>query len=763
MIATVETPTTGPTLNTWTQPDDTNDALEDLRRFEARVSPEGLFLRYCKTRLRSFYARLVLTLTGSLFVGLIYDWRFGAVTLLLSLMGESVDCLALRSILRRRSAGIVRQSDRAFSKIRAFFQSVTASACVVLTWATVPYAEASFFAAAYLTGAVLNAGLIRIHDPGIANLRIFVFAITAVASFFLVNLDATNQADAPVRAMFFFGTMALLAYLCFALIQFVGRTHAQRTSIEHALLLEKHQLEVSRKTLQKREREARRLALVAERTTDSVIITDPHGKIEWVNDAFTRITGYGFYEVLGLCPGDILNTPETDVAAIEALDDVHNRQIPRRVEVINRTKTDGRIWMDVILSPIFNVDGSHAMTIAVERDITDAKAHEAELWRARQAAEAAAQAKSRFLATMSHEIRTPMNGVIGMADLLSATSLDPTQADYVRWIVESGQALMTIINDVLDISKLQSGKPVILAEPFDLRLCIEGAVALMQPTAMAKKVGLRFIAPAVASPMLMGDEGRIRQVLLNLIGNAVKFTSAGDVTLHLTTTQTDAGYTASIAVKDTGIGISEDQITRIFDSFTQADDQITRRFGGTGLGLSISRLLAREMGGEIVATSTFGVGSSFEFSMKLTPAPVAPKASPSLVPLMSPEYHGKRILVAEDNKTNSLIVRRMLESESLTLDFAENGAIAVDLYKTNRPDLVLMDMSMPVMDGLQATREIRLYEAEQGLPRCPVIALTANAFNEDRIACLAAGLDDFLSKPVTRAALTARIAAHLSA
>ena len=356
-----------------------------------------------------------------------------------------------------------------------------------------------------------------------------------------------------------------------------------------------------------------------------------------------------------------------------------------------------------------------------------------------------------------------MNGVIGMADLLSATPLTPVQADYVRWIVESGQALLTIINDILDISKLQAGGPVILAEPFDMVSCIQGAVALLQPTASAKNIGLLLAPMSGDLPPLLGDEGRIRQVLLNLIGNAVKFTAVGDVIIRVTAAPADEDFAIVISVKDTGIGIPKDQIDRIFDSFTQADDQITRRFGGTGLGLAISRLLAREMGGEIAASSAFGDGSCFTFSLRLLRADKVIAAKPATLPTISTGYAGQRILVAEDNKTNSLIVRRMLESEFLTLDFAENGARAVELYLQNIPDLVLMDMSMPVMDGLEATREIRRIEEARGLPRCPMIALTANAFSEDRDACLAAGLDDFLSKPVTRAALTARIGAHLTA
>lgn len=215
-------------MNSWHQTDDTYDALEDLHRFEARVSPDGLFLRYCKTRLRSFGSRLVLTLSGSLLLGLLYDPWFGTIAMAFLLIGEAVDCLTLRSILRRREAQIMYKTDRLISKISAVLQSSSIAACVVLTWVLVPYVEASFFAAAYLTGAVINAGLVRIHDPAMANLRITVFAITALASFFLVHLDVYGRAEDQTGALFFFATMALLAYLCFAFIQFVGRTHAHR-------------------------------------------------------------------------------------------------------------------------------------------------------------------------------------------------------------------------------------------------------------------------------------------------------------------------------------------------------------------------------------------------------------------------------------------------------------------------------------------------------------------------------------------------------
>lgn len=732
-------------------------SMGELQSFDAHNSPEGLFRRYCRGRLNNFLARQIMTVTGSALLALLAAPAYGLATLFIALLGEAAERQVLRHILKEASPG---RRQRLLALLAAAVQALSLAACVLICWVLVPESEADFFAAVYLAAATMNAGLSRPHFSSASDLRFVIFGLTALVGL-LIGFGVPGLHGPDGGGHFFLAaSIGMLAYICATFIGFVQRANARRNRVERELLLEKLSLEHSQSALRLGEAEARRLALVAEHATDSVIITRPDGRIDWVNNGFTRTTGYRAQEVIGLRPNDFLNAPGTSPETIALLGAAVRDVRPVRTEVLNRTKSGADIWVDTSVIPILNPDGTLAMSIAVERDVTEAKRREADLTEARAEAEAAALAKTRFLATMSHEIRTPMNGVIGMAELLSETDLSDAQRDCVHRIVDSGQALLGIINDVLDYSKLQSGKPVIHAEPFDPAPCLSGAVGLLQVVAQQKGIALDLSVTGDSVPTLLGDAGRIRQILLNLIGNAVKFTDTGGVQVALHGRQEAGLWQLAFSVKDSGIGIAADQLDRIFESFTQADDRLTRSHGGTGLGLAISRLLAQEMGGDIEVTSTLGEGSCFSFRVAL---PAAEKARAGPEPRTTPVFTGQRILVAEDNRMNALILRRMLEREALTLDFAENGAVAVDLFCTHHPDLVLMDMSMPVMDGLAATREIRRIEAEQQLPRVPIIALTANAFAEDRAACLAAGLDDFISKPVSRRDLSDRIAAHFAA
>jgi signal transduction histidine kinase/CheY-like chemotaxis protein len=429
------------------------------------------------------------------------------------------------------------------------------------------------------------------------------------------------------------------------------------------------------------------------------------------------------------------------------------------VEILNRTKSGRLVWMETSISPTFDEAGALQLWVAVERDITLAKEREAELARARLAAEEAGQSKSRFLANMSHEIRTPMNGVIGVADLLSETQMTPVQVGYVGTILESGRALLGIINDILDLAKLQSGKSVLEQVPFSPVACIESVMRVLGPEARKRGLDLDFAGDR-GEGLVIGDEGKLRQIIMNLVGNAVKFTQGGAVSLRLKLPRSEEDL-MEIAVTDTGIGIAPDRIQAIFDSFSQADDGISRQFGGTGLGLTICSMLAHEMGGSIDVQSELGRGSTFTLRAHLLPAsgPLelpAPKDRRKFARLRQ----GLTVMVAEDNRTNMMIVRKMLQTAVPHLIAAENGEEAVRLYRERPPDLILMDVSMPVKDGLQATRDIRALEAEHGLPHCPIVALTANAFGEDREACRVAGFDGFLVKPVSRVDLMAAIAAH---
>jgi PAS domain S-box-containing protein len=640
--------------------------------------------------------------------------------------------------------------------------------------------------------------------------------------------------------------------------------------------------------LRESQAEARKLSLVASKTDNPVIIGTPDGRIEWVNDAFCRVMEYSLHEVFGKNPAHFMVGPETAPRTVVRVRAAMSRGLGISTDVVNYSKSGRKYHIHLEIQPIQNANGTIETFIAILTDITARVESETALRRAKSEADSASRAKSEFLASMSHEIRTPMNGVIGMTSLLMETSLTHEQRDYVNTVRTSGEALLTIINDILDFSKIESGKMELEHMPFELSICIEEALDLFALQASAKKIEIGYhLAPNVPA-WIVGDVTRLRQVLVNLFNNAVKFTPSGSIFIEVRRLGAEpvglSDYNPvrlEFAVRDTGIGIPPDRLDRLFKAFSQVDSSTTRKFGGTGLGLVICQRLSQLMGGDIRVESTPGTGSAFIFTITTEPAALTADAKPSLPPLPSrllnnpvliveghplaqahlrscfeqwgatcviapnataaaqllpalPEppalllvtggetgalstpdplaalvcprlvmfpfgqtaptapqgfpasfaalpkpikhtalYHAVlalfqkgggtaspfakiterplseefplRVLLAEDNPVNQKVATRFLERLGYRVDTVVNGVEAVAALEQRSYDLILMDLQMPEMDGLEASRRIRRLPLET---QPKIIALTANAMQGDRELCLAAGMDDYVSKPV---------------
>lgn len=453
-----------------------------------------------------------------------------------------------------------------------------------------------------------------------------------------------------------------------------------------------------------------------------------------------------------LAADPLIGVHPEDRAAAQALWEQSARSSrPFRAEH-RMNRSDGKeVWAYVAAEVINDADGNPERMLGAMKDITARRQAQHDVMAARDAAEAANRAKSDFLANMSHEIRTPLNGIVGVAQALARSNLTQAQEEMVGLIQMSGATLETILSDVLDFSRIESGRIELRPERFNLASCLRSAATLFRASAQEK--GLTFsleIEPTVEGTC-EGDAGRLRQIIFNLLSNAVKFTDTGGVEVRAR--RIDDGRVA-IAVADTGIGFDADFRARIFDRFEQADSSITRVYGGSGLGLAISRSLADAMGGDLDATSEPGRGSTFTLTLPLCPvAGEASEARPAAEPSVAPPLAGPRVLLAEDHAVNRRVIELLLETAEIDLTCVENGRQAVEAAVATTFDLILMDMQMPEMDGLSAIRAIRDHERRNGGPRSCIWALSANALPEHTEASHRAGADGHLAKPVSAPAL----------
>jgi PAS domain S-box-containing protein len=528
--------------------------------------------------------------------------------------------------------------------------------------------------------------------------------------------------------------------------------NAQFDEVRKVNELLEQRVELRTEELKKSENLLRTLMLTI---PDLVWLKDVDGNYLFCNPEFERFFGAREADIVGKTDYDFVSADQADFFREHDYKAMVAGKPTSNEEWITYAADGHCAFVEAIKTPMYNSSGQIVGVLGISRDLTERKQHEEELLQAKVAAESANTAKSQFLANMSHEIRTPMNGLLGMTQLLEMTDLTPEQCEYVAALKLSGKNLLSLINDILDLSKMEAGKVTLELAKFGLHRCINEIVLMQRSLVHDKGLVLDVHVAENIPSVLVGDQLRIKQILLNLLGNSIKFTKVGTITVTAQLLeQHDSSVLVGITIRDNGIGISTDALDKIFKPFVQEDGSISRQFGGTGLGLSISQRLAELMGGSIAAESIQGVGSSFTLVLPFEFSRTDEAAADSLLTAVPP-WDGPllRILLVEDNPINSTFGISLLKKLGHSVVAVENGRECLAELEKSRFDLVLMDIQMPVMTGEEALFEIRRKEQHTDVNQ-PVIALTAYALRGEKERFLQAGFDGFISKPLAIAELS---------
>lgn len=488
-------------------------------------------------------------------------------------------------------------------------------------------------------------------------------------------------------------------------------------------------------------------------TNDAIIVSNAEPlegtgpDIVYINNAFTKMTGYDPEDIIGKTV-NILRGPLTDEKTLEFLYQKMKNWETAEVELMNYKKSGEAFWVSFNVAPIKIKSGPFTHWISVQRDITEKKKSEEKLKAAKQSAEVAAKAKSDFLSNMSHEIRTPMNAIIGLTDLLLLEDHNPKILDNLKTVKYSADNLLRIINDILDFSKIEAGKVRLESIDFDLREISNQLSKTLGVSAKSKGLKFNITVDKKIPEKLKGDPFRLNQIMTNLIANGIKFTNKGEVKINILLLKQEKNSVEILfAVKDTGIGIPEDKIKYIFESFTQAYTDTERLFGGTGLGLSITKKLIQLQGGKITVKSKEGKGSEFSFNLKFDICNKRMKEIKNTMEKDEKDLSGMNILVAEDNKINQMVATQIFRKWKVEIDLANTGKEAVDMARKKCYDVIIMDLQMPEMSGIEAAKIIR--ESIDADLDCntPILALTADAFGESKQKVLEMGMNDYIVKP----------------